>query len=97
MKYMVQWEVVEEEKMSAHAGFGQMTAEEDIDQLGPNVKLIGRWHDLPSGTGVLILESDSIEDVTSYLYKWAPVLNSTVTPVLDDEEVRRVIRANPTN
>ncbi|MBP67667.1 MAG: hypothetical protein CL435_03970, partial [Acidimicrobiaceae bacterium] len=47
--------------MDALAAFSQMTPEDDAGDHGPEITMIGRWHDIPSGSGICILESDSAE------------------------------------
>ena len=61
MLFMVKWELYPDKKMDAFAAFGQMTAEEDAADLGPDITLIGRWHDFASGGGAAIIECDSAE------------------------------------
>ena len=79
--------------MEAYARYSKMTAADDAADLGPNVKLIARHHDIVGGQVTVIFESDSLADVTKHVYNWLPVFdNITITPVLDDEEARRVIR-----
>ena len=48
MLFMVKWELYPDKKMDAFAAFGQMTAEEDAADLGPDITLVGRWHDFAS-------------------------------------------------
>ena len=93
MLLMVNWELYPEKKLDAFTAFSQMTAEDDAADVGSEITVIGRWHDLASGTGVAIIESDSAEAVSSWMYNWAEVISSTVTPVLDDEAARAVVKA----
>tara|TARA_B100001175_G_scaffold7774_1_gene6175 strand:+ start:699 stop:992 length:294 start_codon:yes stop_codon:yes gene_type:complete len=93
MLFMVNWELYPDKKMDAFAAFGQMTAEEDAADLGPDITLVGRWHDFASGGGAAIIECDSAEAVSSWVYNWSEVISSTVTPVLDDESARAVIKS----
>ena len=93
MLLMLNWELYPEKKMDAFAAFGQMTGEDDAADLGPDITLVGRWHDLASGRGAAIIECDSAEAVSSWVYNWSEVISSTVTPVLDDEGARAVIKA----
>ena len=46
MLVMVSWELYPDKKMDAFAAFAQMTPEDDAADLGLDVKMIGRWHDL---------------------------------------------------
>jgi len=60
--------------MDALAAFSQMTPEDDAGDHGPDITMIGRWHDLPRGSGVCILESDSAEAVEGWAYNWGAAL-----------------------
>jgi hypothetical protein len=48
---------------------------------------------MASGSGYCVLETDSADAVSSWIYNWAPTLDAQVTPVLDDAEVRAVVSA----
>jgi hypothetical protein len=90
MKFMMNWRVHEDKRQEALKGFSQMTAEDDLADLGENVKLIGRWHDLVDFTGVAIFETDDPTALFNWALNWNPILDATVTPVLDDEETRQL-------
>ena len=92
MLVMVSWEIYPDKKMDAFAAFAQMTPEDDAADLGLDVKLVGRWHDLAAGTGTAVVESASVEAVYSWIYNWAPMIESTITPVLDDETARAILK-----
>ena len=53
MLVMVSWELYPDKKMDAFAAFGQMTPEDDAADLGLDVKLVGRWHDLAAGLSLI--------------------------------------------
>ena len=92
MKFMVLWEVHEDKRHDVLQGFSEMTAADDADDLGENVKLIGRWHDLVGFTGVAICEASDPTAVQRWLLNWNEVIDVEVRPVLDDEETRAVGR-----
>jgi len=92
MKFMLTWQLHADAKMDALAAFSQMTAQEDAADHGPDITIIGRWHDLPSGSGICILESNSATAVAAWAYNWGAALQAKVTPVLDDAEIRAVVR-----
>ena len=92
MLVMVSWELYPETKMDAFAAFSQMSEEDDAADLGLDVKMIGRWHDLAAGSGTAVVESASVEAVYSWVMNWAPMISATVTPVLDDEGARSVVK-----
>ena len=53
---------------------------------GDGVKFIGRWIDMSSRTGVLIVESNDIAAVQRYIGLWNPHMDIDIAPVVDDEE-----------
>jgi hypothetical protein len=70
------------------AQFAQMTPEQDQALMGNEIKLIGRWHDLVRGRGVVIMESNSAEAVSKYSMKWNAFMDLDASVVLDDAETR---------
>ena len=91
MKFMMTSSSFPETRHDAAKGFGQMTdADDEADH--PGVKLIGRWHDLVAVGGWLICESDDISAVQSWALNWNGVLNMDVTPVVDDNEAKTMLK-----
>ena len=93
MKFMVLWEVQEDKRLDTLKAFSEMTAADDAAELGENLKLVGRWHDLVGFTGVAICETDDPGAVHNWLLNWNGVINVEVRPVLDDAETREIGRA----
>ncbi len=92
MKFLVSWQIHADKRHDALKSFSEMTAEDDAKDMGENVKLIGRWHDLVSFTGVAVCEASDGTAVHRWLLNWNEILDAEVTPVLDDEETRAVGR-----
>ena len=91
MKFMMTWSSFPETRHDAAKGFGQMTdADDEADH--PGVKLIGRWHDLVAVGGWLICESDDISAVQSWVLNRNGVSNMDVTPVVDDNEAKTMLK-----
>jgi len=91
LKFMMTWSSFPETRHDVYKGFAQMSdADDEADH--PGVKLIGRWHDLAAGAGVLICESDDISAVQSFTLNWSGVLNIVVTPVVDDNEAKTILK-----
>ena len=90
MKFMLTWCVHPDQRHDAFKAFCAMTPEEDEADRGPNIKLIGRWHDLQQFTGVAIAETDDPQAIASWALNWNSVLDLEVTPVLDDDEAKEV-------
>jgi len=85
MKFMVNWSINHEQWLPILEKFAGMTPEQRAD-VGDGVKMIGRWHDTASRTGVAIMEATDLTALHRYLNQWNPFLDIDVAPVLDDEE-----------
>ena len=85
MKFMVNWSMNHEGWLPILEVFSSMTPEQRAD-VGDGVKMIGRWHDTVSRTGVAIFETTDLTALNRYLNQWNPFLDLDVAPVLDDEE-----------
>ena len=85
MKFMVNWSVSHEQWLDILNVFSSMTPEQRAD-VGDDVKMIGRWHDTNSRSGVAIMETTDLAALNRYLGKWNPFMDLDVSPVLDDEE-----------
>jgi len=88
MKFMINWQLRSGKLHDALSQFSQMTPEQDQADHGSDVKLIGRWHDLLRGRGVVICESDNAEAVANWILNWNSILDVDVAVVLDDNETR---------
>ena len=92
MKFMLTWRVHPEKRQAAFTAFSQMTPEDDLKDMGSNIKLIGRWHDLSDFSGVAICETDDPQALASWALNWNNVLDLRTVIVLDDQEAREVGR-----
>lgn len=91
MKFMVSWSVDQDKWIPILEKFGSMTPEQQAD-AGEGVRIIGRWHEMTSRTGVAILEASDAAAVHRYLCQWNPHMDIDVSPVLDDEECTATIK-----
>ena len=85
MKFKVEWSMGCEGYLDILNVFSSMTPEQRAD-VGDGVKMIGRWHDTASRTGVAIMETTDLAALNRYLGQWNPFMDLDVSPVLDDEE-----------
>jgi Domain of unknown function (DUF3303) len=90
MKFMVRWRVHPEKRHEVFKAFSQMTSADDAKDVGSQVKLIGRWHDLAGFTGVAICETADAQALGAWALNWNGVLDIETVPVLDDDETRAV-------
>ena len=88
MKFMLTWRIHEEKRQDALSAFSQMSSADDAADLGSNIKLIGRWHNIAEFSGVAIYESDDPIAMANWALNWNSILDCEVSPVLDDEETR---------
>ncbi|GAA4318345.1 hypothetical protein GCM10023115_44200 [Pontixanthobacter gangjinensis] len=90
MKFKLTWRLHEEHRHDALKGFSQMSEQDDKNDWGDKIKMIGRWHDLAGCTGVAIFESDDPKAIANWALNWNKILDCTVIPVLGDKETREV-------
>ena len=93
MKFLLTWKFEPGTIHAALAKFSEMTAADDLADHGEEVKLIGRWHDLPNCSGVAVVESQSASALANWALNWNAVTDLDFSPVLDDEETRALGKA----
>lgn len=95
MKFMLVYKVHPEKRHDALKGFSAMSLEDDKADMGEQIKMIGRWHDIAHSKGVAIFESDSAEAISNWALNWNGILDLEITPVLDDAETRALGKSRP--
>ena len=65
-------------------------AELDAQFLDGSTKL-ARYHDLTTGSGIVIVEADDPSLVMEFAYGWSELCESVVVPVVDDEEAMEIV------
>ncbi|KLV02521.1 DUF3303 domain-containing protein [Photobacterium aphoticum] len=90
MTFLISWQIYQGRTHDVLAHFAQLTKEQDDALMGDDITLIGRWHDVVSGAGVCVVESNSIEAVTAYALRWNNDMDISVQPVIDDEAARQL-------
>ena len=87
------YECFPDKKEQAQSFFANMSAEQIAAEVPPNVKLLARYHDVPNGTGITILETDDQEAMTAWTLGWATMCHfPIVKPMLDDDAARALIK-----
>ena len=56
------------------------------------VTLLGRWTQLDLGAGVVLLESEDPQAWAAFAYRWSDLLELTMAPVLEDQELSDVLQ-----
>ena len=81
---MINWSIGEDKWLPVLKKWVSMLPQERAN-TGDGVKMIGRWIDMAGRTGVLIVKSNDLAAVHSYIGQWNPYMDIDLTPVVDDE------------
>lgn len=65
MLFYVKYQVDRDKQADTQAFFANMSEEERAKEAPDGVNLVGRWHDLPNGWGVAIVEAEFQEALTA--------------------------------
>ncbi|HJO04448.1 MAG TPA: DUF3303 family protein [Acidobacteriota bacterium] len=57
------------------------------------VTMVDRWHAAAGRHGFILLETDDPTAIYQFAVEWSDVVDHTITPVLDDDEVAAVLSA----
>lgn len=82
MKYMVEWSIKPNNFAAAVERFTQ--ADPGIPE---GVTLLARWHQLGTGKGYTLIESDDPSAVARLGVSWADLVDQEIAPVTDDEGI----------
>lgn len=88
MKIMLTWKVHPGKLREALTRFARITPDEETKALGPNLRVISRWHDLVRGRGVVLYECSSADALAALGLYWNDLLDVDICTVLDDAETR---------
>jgi hypothetical protein len=61
-------------------------------QAPQGVTLLGRWTQLDLCGGAALLESEDPHALTAFAYRWSDLLELTLAPVLEDQELSEVLQ-----
>ena len=93
MLFLLSWTLTN--KLNAYRAFSQMSEQDDTQDAGQNVRIVGRWHHVGGSGGVCICESDNPVHVARWATNWSEVCDITVQPVLEDAPLREMLRSHP--
>jgi hypothetical protein len=81
MKYMVTFTIRPENMKATTARFmaGEPTAE--------GAKIIGRWHEMGTGRGFSLVESDDPVAVSKLAIAWADLIDQKTVAVIEDAQI----------
>lgn len=93
MLFHIEYELFSDLKEQAQAYFADMSEEEIATEFPEGMTVIGRWHDIANGAGLMIADVSSEEALASWMYGWSSLATfPVVKPVLDDGSARRLIQ-----
>jgi Protein of unknown function (DUF3303) len=87
MKFILTFSVPPETRDEAMARFLEARG-----QLPPAVTLLGRWTQLDLCGGFVLLESEDPKALTAFAHGWSDVLELTLAPVLEDQDLADVLK-----
>ena len=75
----------------AYEVFSSMTLDElDAQFLSGSTKL-ARYHDLTTGSGIVLVEADDPTLVMEFAYGWSELCESIIIPVVDDKGAMEIV------
>ena len=85
--YMIDFKCDQE----AYKVFATMTLEELDDQFLEGSSKIARYHDLTTGSGVVLVEANDPALVIEFANGWSEVCESEIVPVVDDKKAMEIL------
>ena len=92
MKILIQWEIHPDKREEVFAAFAAMELADYQGMGGPNVKTLGRWHDVVNGRGLGVVETTDPDAISVWLMKWNAAVDFEISIVHNDEEAHSLIR-----
>ena len=86
MMYITRWSIKEENFEAAVQRFSQNPPE-----IPEGVTMHGRWHQMGSGDGFSLIETDDPVALSRLILAWADLVDQEVFAVVDDEEVAQAL------
>jgi hypothetical protein len=94
MKLMVSWEIHPDRRQEVFAAFAAMDLADYQSQQGPEIKVLGRWHDVMNGRGYGFYETTDAAALSSWVMRWHGAVDFDVAVVHDDEEAHAIAKAH---
>lgn len=92
--FFIHYSFFDDKKTEGMQRFAEMSEEEDVADAGKNT-CFGRWHNLGTGTGVVVCSSPSAMEVNKWAYNWNSFCTCVIRPVVKDDVLRRNITSKP--
>ncbi len=84
MKYVCVWSCSPENWKESIKLFKQQKA---AGASIPGFKLLGRWHEVGTGKGYSLIETDDLVAMSKVATEWSALIDQKIVPVVDDEEI----------
>ena len=75
----------------AYKVFASMTLEELDGQFLKGSTKLARYHDLTTGSGIVLVESEDPSLVIEFANGWSELCQTTVTPVVNDKKAMAIL------
>ena len=85
--YMIDFKCDQE----AYEVFATMTLDELDGQFLEGSKKLARYHDLTTGSGIVIVQADDPTLVIEFANGWSEVCESLIVPVVDDKKAMEIL------
>ncbi len=85
--YMIDFKCDQE----AYEVFATMTLEELDGQFLKGSTKLARYHDLTSGSGIVLVESEDPSLVMEFANGWSELCESKITPVVNDKKAMAIL------
>jgi hypothetical protein len=86
MKYMVVWSIHEDNFKETLERWATQNP-----QPPEGVSMLGRWHEMGTGDGFALFETDDPAGLASYIMGWADLVDQQIVPVIEDDDVKRAL------
>ena len=93
MLFLTKWRIHPGKAREAYNIFSQLPAGDLVGDGGDKVRMIGRWHDVSGGTGVVIYECEDPQAMASWSLNWTTMMDIEITPVVTDDEAKAIGKA----
>ncbi|MGD8426802.1 MAG: DUF3303 family protein [Balneolaceae bacterium] len=86
MLFMTRWSIKEDNYEAAVQRFS-----ENPPEIPKGVTQVGRWHELGTGDGFALFETDDPTALSKYILSWADIVDQHMHAVVDDEAIAKAL------
>lgn len=90
--YYIKYKMKDDARSDTLTLFGSMNAEQDAADMGPDIKMLGRWHNMGDMTGYVIVSAPDNATLNKWVFNWTEsACDCVLTPIVDDDTARTII------